>query len=44
MLDILIPIGFVIFILYILNTQFGWWKYFVDILDKTWNFIKRQSR
>jgi hypothetical protein len=36
MLDILIPIGFFLFILFILNKYLGWWP----LLKKILNFLK----
>jgi len=44
MLEILIPIGFVIFILYILNTQLNWFKHLTNILNECKTLIHKWSR
>jgi len=44
MLEILIPIGFVIFILYILNTQINWWKHLMYFINEFKKQIFKWSR
>jgi len=43
-LGIIIPIGFVFFILFILNQKLGWWDYFMKILGWFKNSVLRWSR
>jgi len=44
LLGILIPIGFVVFILFILDKQLGWFEYFKKIMIWFKNSIIRWSR
>jgi len=43
-LGILIPLGFVAFILYIVDTQIHWFKHFMNIMEWFKSSIVRWSR
>jgi len=44
MLDILIPLGFVAFILYLTNQQLHWYKYLEGFLEKAKKVIFKYAK